>query len=172
MSYTLNVSRLNSLKQWNCPHSLDFLGAIVSSGRTPRLRSFELVIDSDHHEAEIRSGVIPGFLQAFKGLEDLSLMLPKPINWNSVVPGILAHKSNFETTCGSWQKPDYFGNPGDGDIPSSTIEQLYGEVRLSCLGICMAAFWLVRPPVFPYQGSKALFSSFGNYGHNLLGSVP
>lgn len=67
----------------------------MSEGRTPRLRSFELVMDLDHDEAEIHAHPITGFLETFTGLEDLFPMLTEPINWNSVVPGILAHKSTL-----------------------------------------------------------------------------
>jgi hypothetical protein len=81
MSYAFNISRLNSLKLWNCPHSLDLLKAIVSSGRTLMLRSFEPVIDSGHDEVEIHADTITGFLEAFKGLEDLFLMFAEPIRW-------------------------------------------------------------------------------------------
>jgi hypothetical protein len=149
MACALNVIELNSLKLWNCSQSLGFLDTIVSEGRTPRLRSFELVIDLDHDEAEIHADPTTGFLKAFKELKDLFLMFTEPTNWNSVVPGILAHKSTLKRLMVHGRSPDHLGRPDDEEIPTSTIEQLFGEIRLSCFGICVGALRLVRSLLFP-----------------------
>ena len=80
MIYALNVIGFNSLKLWNCPHSLNFLEAIVSEGRTPKLRLFELIIDLDYDKAEIHVDPITGFLKVFRGLKNLFLILTESIN--------------------------------------------------------------------------------------------
>jgi hypothetical protein len=102
------------------------------------LKSFELVIDSEHDEVEIYADTITGFLEAFEGLEDLFLMLAELIKWNTVVLGILAYKSTLRRLVVHGRSPGYLGHPDDGYIPTSTIEQLYGEIRLSCFGVVVS----------------------------------
>lgn len=76
ITQAFNVPRLQSLKLHNCSGVLTFLSTIVNAGLVMRLKSLELIIHDDAVELDgtLKSTLI-SFLQSFKGLEDLYLML-------------------------------------------------------------------------------------------------
>ena len=97
MQHALNITQLRSL---SCPYSLPLLDTIVKEAQTIRLISFELVIDIDCRDHQTYNGrdhnvKISAFLNAFRGLEDLYLMVTDEFNWELVAQAILGRLSTL-----------------------------------------------------------------------------
>ncbi len=75
-------------------------------------------------------------------------MLTETTFKDSVVPGILTHKSTLKRLA-IHSRQDSFGNPTDKNIPSSTIEQLYNEIKLRCFGVYIGVLRLVKSTQSP-----------------------
>ena len=57
------------------------------------------------------------FLGAFHGLEDVSLMLTQPVNWDVIIKGILNHESTLRRLTIHDRDIDYNTDSGeDGNI--------------------------------------------------------
>ena len=145
MLHALNISRLRSLKLWNCPHSLDLLQTIVSGAHAMRLRSFELVLDVGRYsEQEIHGDVfhriISGFLNAFRGLEDVYLMLTDYTDWRTIFHAIMGHVSTLDRLV-THERQDVgdeeWAAKVDSRMPlSKGLQDLYQNANLTCLGTC------------------------------------
>lgn len=151
MMYVLNLTKLHTLKLWNCPYSLDLLSAISNTAQSLRYKSFELVIDLSYLEepdshAGIHDTVVSSFLKAFEGLEDLYLRLPQPTNWDVVAQGIRNHSSTLHRLVlhtGDEIPPENGLIPLEGDT-----QQLYIDANLSCIGISTPIYCWVRSPSY------------------------
>ena len=82
--------------------------------------------------------VVAQVSQGFQGLEDLYLMLPKPIAWDTILSGILKHR----TTLRRLVTHDLVDNCGDFDFDGNLsakagFRTLYQLVPVSCLGTCI-----------------------------------
>lgn len=60
--HSFNMMNLSTLQLGNCPSSLELLGALLKQGITPKLKSFELVIDWDclHHYGDFEEAQTEG----------------------------------------------------------------------------------------------------------------
>lgn len=141
MMYAFNICNLRRLKLWNCPSSLVLLDKIVDRAQIPRLKSFELVLDLDcvhSHlglEGEIELSVAR-FLHAFQGLEDLSIMLPRPVAWDIVIKAIWHHRLTLRRLTLHYRDIDSDEDSDvDGDIPWNDQRLiLYKDTGLSYIG--------------------------------------
>ncbi|OCL11969.1 hypothetical protein AOQ84DRAFT_373498 [Glonium stellatum] len=146
MTCSFNMRKLHTLKLWNCAHSLDLLLAIIENEtETVKYKSFELVIDShiiwdqgDHTDAAVP---VATFLSAFQGLEDLYLMLPQSSDWDTIVQGILCHKSTLRRLTIDDQ------NAGEGTLACQIdFNQLFQDTYLRCIGM--------SAPVYQLRGER------------------
>lgn len=102
MAYALNMSKLHTLKLWNCPYSLDMLLEVISTAQTLKYKSLELVVEPRFVNADEESthpgrhdATVAAFLKVIEGLEDLYLLLPDWMDWNVVAQGLLQHVSTL-----------------------------------------------------------------------------
>jgi hypothetical protein len=151
MMHAFNIRNLRRLKLWNCPSSLVLLNKIVDRAQTPRLRSFELVLDLDcvrsHLELEGEMELpVARFLHAFHGLEDLSIMLPQPIAWDIIIRGIWHHRLTLRRlTLHDRDIDSDEDSVVDGDIPWNDERHiLYRDTRLNYIGTSGSLPHLVR----------------------------
>ncbi len=144
--HALNITRLHSLRLWNYPHSLKLLKLIVSEAHTVRLKSFELVIDVAYNKEQGIHGerhyeMISALLNAFRGLEDLYLMLADYIKWEVIAGSISGHISTLDRLILHERvvvEDDEWLTPIGSRIASNTgIHNLYESANLTCVGTCL-----------------------------------
>ncbi|KFY03358.1 hypothetical protein V490_00205, partial [Pseudogymnoascus sp. VKM F-3557] len=140
--HSFNMMNLSTLQLRNCPSSLGLLGALLEQGVTLKLKSFELVIDWDclHnyryrvYDEQAQTDVIVRFLASFQGLEDLFLLLTKPLEWHLIANSIVNHQSTLKRlVLHDRDRPE--NEVVDGGIPwQNSGELLSHNPRLSCFG--------------------------------------
>lgn len=150
MAHALNMTRLRTLKLWNCPHSLDLLIAITVPYETMNLRSFEFVIDPEtsanqglHSEPDPALAV---FLGAFQGLEDIYLMLPGPLKWDIIIQAIGHHEPTLRRLVAHDRFESAYGGSLDNNGTwHNGMEILHQFRTLRGIGTCMPPSILVWP---------------------------
>ena len=148
--HSFNMMNLSTLQLRNCPSSLELLGALLEQGITPKLKSFELIIDWDclHHYSnfdEVQTEVIFRFLASFQGLEDLFLLLTQPLEWYLIANSIAHHQSTLKRLV-LHERIISNGEVVDGGIPwYNSGELLFHDSRLSCFGTSGPISEMVRP---------------------------
>jgi hypothetical protein len=157
MMYAFNMCNLSTLRLWNCPSCLILLEDLIGMAKNIRLKSFELVIDptclASHTELGEREegDIVARFLNAFHGLEDLSLMLTLPVNWDVIFKGILNHVSTLRRLTihnRDFHLEDF--SCKDGSIPWSDQKGiLFKDPRLSYIGTSGSPSQLVGLFHFP-----------------------
>ena len=141
MLHALNICRLCSLRLWNCPHSLDLLQTIVGGAHNVTLKSFELVADVDcYYKQQTHVIVVCAFLNAFRGLEDLYLMLTPYMNWGRIGQSILGHVVTLDRLA-IHEREDVGGLEWTDHVDSHIslsdgLADLYQNTNLTCIGIC------------------------------------
>jgi hypothetical protein len=168
MACALNMTRLHTLKLWNCPHSIRLLDTIINSKWTMKLRTFEFVIFPALYGIQgVVSGcemVLSAFLSTIQGLENLYLLLPRPLEWDIIMDSILDnHHSTIRRLVTHERTGNGFGESAVGKSVDGKIawydesEHLYQCTSLIAVGMCMSVSTLVwsRPP---------LASVFGDVG--------
>jgi hypothetical protein len=113
MASAFNISGLCSLKLNKCPATRDLLKAITESGRPIRLTSLELVLGRDEDGDLGLLDLLLVFLQSFKGLEDLHLLIHGRLPiiegfWGSVIH----HQSTLKQLV-YYESPIDFNSPFD-----------------------------------------------------------
>ncbi|KFY02907.1 hypothetical protein V490_00369 [Pseudogymnoascus sp. VKM F-3557] len=140
--HSFNMLNLSTLQLRNCPSSPELLGALLEQGVTLKLKSFELVIDWDclHnyryrvYDKQALTEVIVRFLASLQGLEDLFLLLTKPLEWHLIANSIVNHQSTLKRlVLHDRDRPK--NDVVDGGIPwQNSGELLFHNPRLSCFG--------------------------------------
>lgn len=150
MQHALNVTRLVSLKLRNCRYSLALLDAIVRGAQTMRLKSFELVIDIEAdegqgaHEQEHDVSIF-AFLNSFRGLEDLYLLVTDPMKWELIFRNISSHLSTLDRLITHRRKHDPTSATFDSPILlCNESKNLYQGAHSTCIGTCSTPSDLVR----------------------------
>ena len=140
MQHALNITHLSSLKLQNCGYSLALLDTIVGGNHKMRLRSFELVIDKKANTFQgarkKRHDVsISAFLDSFRGLEDLYLMITDPIDWGLISKSISNHTSTLDRLITHGSQHGVFLAAHDPAILScNELNDLYQGTNLTCIG--------------------------------------
>lgn len=146
MRSVLNITRLSSLKLRNCRYSLDLLDTIVRGAQTLRLRSFELVIDigadkfqGDREENDV---CISTFVDSFRGLEDLYLLITDPIDWGLISRSISQHVSTLNRLI--THRRQYGMGRESPILWCNDLKNLYQAANLTCIGTDSKPSNLVR----------------------------
>ena len=150
--HSFNMLNLSTLQLRNCPSSPELLGALIEQGVTLKLKSFELVIDWDclHsytyrvYDEQALTEVVVRFLASFQGLEDVFLLLTKPLEWHLIANSIVNHQSTLKRlVLHDRDRPK--NDVVDGDIPwQNSGEFLSHNIRLSCFGTSGPVSKMVR----------------------------
>ncbi|KAL5339041.1 hypothetical protein BJX70DRAFT_388140 [Aspergillus crustosus] len=136
MAYAFNIERLRSLMR-KCPGSLDWLRMILT------------LENASMHITE----TICNFIHQLSGLENLYLMLPEPIDWNTLADRLSSHR--HLTRFVMHNLVDRGGqNLIDGDIPWPVQLEHMLQNPLSCFGYSISPWELAshlqrmqpRPP--------------------------
>ena len=147
----LDVSKLTVMKLYDCIHSLDFLGAMATWVRQPRLKVFELVVAVNELGSKDLAESLGEFLNAFQGLETLYLMLPQQLLRDVVIQGILNHKlSLVRLVAQAWQRLHMTGcvirmYPDSFDTLRNKVAHFLDDTRLKCIEACVEDTRLVIP---------------------------
>ena len=150
---------LKSLKLQDCRACTEFLLALADSPKGIRLKVFHLSMD-DRKEGR---RPIETFLEAFKGLEELGLLIKQPMAtpkyWNSV----LNHKSTLKHFVYHERLESHFPRSGiyvdmcpltkrlggERDVLGNVFEELVVKSDLECLAICGELSTLVSHSCLP-----------------------
>ena len=154
MAHTLNFWSISSLSLLNCPNSLGLLEAIIATEQKLKLKKFEFYIEGGEHfnRSDTEPGIVTGFLNTFKGLEDLYLTLAVydeesrceiDVDWKMVAQGILNHSSTLKQLVLNGPVHDLQRSPGGSRTYNSLVTVLE-STRLECLGMGNYVGFLVR----------------------------
>jgi hypothetical protein len=136
MICALNVERLRSLKLYNCPGTFDWLQLIVDSEKAMNLKLFELTFKPGcttlfwGNVMDRITETLSCFIRRLRGLEDLFVMLPHPVDWSIVADGILSHSHSLGRVVTHNLAVDI-----DGEVPwTLPFEKILEGRRLHCFG--------------------------------------
>ena len=163
-----NVDMLRSLKLQSCRSCAEFLLALADSPKGMRLKVFHLSMDDRMGEKR----PIETFLEAFKGLEDLGLLVKPPLMtpkyWNSV----LNHKSTlkyfvYHERLESHFRRHYFKDmcpltkmlKDEAKAFGDVFEELLTKSDLECLAISGKLSFLVSQSAHSIHNRHAHWSS-------------
>lgn len=168
-SYCLNMMNLSTLQLRNCPASLELLEALLNSGITLKLKSFELAIDWDclHYYGDFNTAqakVIFRFLESFEGLEDLFLLLTTTINWYLIGNSIANHQSTLKRLV-VHERDTPKGTVVDGGIPCQNSGLLFCAPNMTCFGTSGPISGLVSSDSYKTLPSLILPTSVGRVIH-------